>query len=138
MKRMWMAAAALAVAPLASAQDVTWKCDFKGTYTETGESEKKPFTWKVTWVEGEKQDKITGTTDEGGVKSKTSGVCNESTCTVDEVYADGTKFFWIGTYSDAETKNENVYVTSFKGTWGESPSDRKSGGAWSAKANCKR
>ncbi len=123
----------LASAPV-SAQ--TWKCDFKGSYTEDGE--KKAFTWKVTWVESESgSDKLTGTAVDADGRSSTVGTCDDMTCLITENAGDK-KYYWVGTYADAETKNENVYITTIKGTWGPSPSDRKSLGTWEAKADCKR
>lgn len=134
------AAAALAATP-AEAQ-VTWTCDFKGTYTESGDPAKHAFTWKVKWVEGDAEDKITGTMVEGAEKSTTTGTCGEKRCTIDETYTDGPekgkKYYWLGNYTDTETNDESVYMTDFKGTWGTSPTDRKSGGKWEAKANCKK
>lgn len=142
-KELTLAAMALLLLAQESsfAQTITWTCDFKGTYTE--DKEKNPFTWKVKWVESATaEDKITGTMDEGGEKSSTTGTCGEKTCRIDETYTDGPekgkKYFWLGNYTDTETNDENVYMTSFKGTWGSSPTDRKSGGTWEAKANCKK
>ena len=115
---------------------ITWSCNFSGSYTEG--SEKTAFTWNVKWVESDTtDDKLTGTASTDGVSSKTTGTCSENTCKIDEVFGDGKKFFWVGTYVDAEAKTENAYNTTFKGTWGPAPADRKSSGTWTAKAVCK-
>ncbi len=41
-----------------------------------------------------------------------------------------------GDFADAEIKDEDVHVTTIKGSWGASDSDRKSGGTWRAKGDC--
>ncbi len=142
MKNIILAGALLlaAIPGAAAAADVTWNCDFKGTYTEAGQAGKKDFKWKVKWIETESgTDKLTGTVDEEGYKSTSTGTCDAKTktCKIDESITSGEekgkKYYWSGTYSDAETKNPNVYITTMKGTWGESASDRKSGGTCCAR-----
>lgn len=118
----------------------TWNCDFKGQYVEKGET--VPFTWKVTWANTQGDNwKITGAAAEADAKSSTTGSCDAKTCKIDETYTagenKGKSFYWVGTYTDAETKNENVLITSFTGTFGPTDADRTSMGTWSAKADCK-
>ncbi len=84
---------------------------------------------------------MTGASVGSGAKSSTTGSCDDKTCNIYETYTDGPekgkKYFWTGTYADAKTKDPKVYVTTIKGTWGMSATDRKSGGTWEAKADCK-
>lgn len=132
----------LAQRPVA-AETINWKCDFKGTYTVKGESGTKSFTWNVSWTESDgKMDKVTGKSSEEGSTSTTVGTCDAKTCLITETYTSGEEkgkvYYWTGDYTDTETKDEDVYVTTIKGTWGPSASDRKSGGTWQAKADCKR
>jgi len=122
-----------------SAQE-TWKCEFKGTY-QNEEKQDVPFKWNVTWIGKDKAWTISGTSTEEGAGSTTTGTCDDKTCKIDETYTagpeSGKKYFWTGAYTDAETRSEDVYVTSFTGTYGNSDSDRTSGGAWRAQADCK-
>lgn len=119
---------------------VVWKCDFKGKYTEEGKD--TAFTWKVTWTEEGTNGKITGESTEEAQKSTTVGTCTGSTCKIDETYTAGENkgktFYWTGDFTDAATRNENVYVTTFKGKFGPSDTDRTSMGSWEASANCSR
>jgi len=118
-----------------------WKCDFKGKY-KNKDGQEVPFTWNVTWTETGETGTITGESTEAGAKSTTEGTCSTKNCKITETYTAGEdagkKYYWSGDYTDAATRNENVYVTSFKGTFGMSETDRTSGGEWSAQADCKR
>ncbi|MCE9596444.1 MAG: hypothetical protein K8S54_00600 [Spirochaetia bacterium] len=124
-----------------AAQAQVWKCDFKGSYTEKGTD--TPFKWNVTWsVMPDEKGTITGESTEEGAKSTTTGTCDAKSCKISETYTSGAEagksFYWLGNYTDAETQNENVLITTFSGTFGPSEADRTSGGTWSAKADCKR
>lgn len=124
-----------------AAQAQVWKCDFKGSYK--GPEGEVPFKWMVTWsVMPDEKGTITGESTEEGAKSTTTGTCDAKTCKITETYTAGADkgktYYWEGAYADAETANENVLITTFNGTYGMSETDRKSGGTWSAKADCKR
>jgi hypothetical protein len=126
--------AVFSMANLALAQQEVWDCTFKGTFTEAGETGE--FTWKVTWTGSEDTWLISGKTEE----SETKGTCNERTCKIEEKMiageSKGKTFYWIGTYTDEAGKSDDTSITKFTGTWGPSPTDRKSSGTWKAKATC--
>lgn len=143
MKKLIVIATVLAVAGMyckKSDQEV-WNCDFKGVYKvkETGESVN--FLWKVKWTGKGQNWKIEGTSDEGDAKSNTVGSCDERNCKITETYTSGPDkgkvYYWAGTYTDTDTANEKVTNSTFTGTFGNSDSDRTSGGTWNAAAACK-
>lgn len=145
-KILFLAVLALAMAnckPAAQpAATEVWKCDFKGSYKDKGGAA-VPFVWKVTWtVDKDEKGTIAGASTEEGAASTTEGTCDAKNCKITETYTSGEekgkKFYWSGDYTDSATGNENVLVTTFKGTYGLSESDRTSGGEWSAQADCKR
>ena len=145
MKRVLLACAVvlsvLPVQAMAAGAPEVWSCEFKGTWTEGASKSKGPFTWSVTWTETGKGWKMTGSsTDELG-KSSTTGTCDDATCAIAQTYTSGDlrgeTYYWAGSYVDADGKSDDTLVETFKGTWGESANDRKSGGTWQAKATCK-
>jgi len=139
-KIMFLAVLAFVVSCGKASAPETWNCDFKGMYKDADKKD-VPFNWKVTWVGKDKSWTINGTSTEEGASSKTTGTCDDKNCKIDEVYTsgpeNGKKYYWTGAYTDSETKSEDVYITAFKGTYGDSDSNRTNGGDWSASANCK-
>src|SRR5436190_834545 len=116
-----------------AAQTEVWKCDFKGSYK--GPEGEVPFSWKVTWTNTTGDNwTLDGASSEEGGKSSTKGTCDAKTCKINETYTagedKGKSYYWTGTYTDTETKQENVLVTAFMGTYGISDTDRTSGGSW--------
>ena len=123
-----------------SATPEIWKCDFNGTWTEDG----KPmgnFTWNITWDGEDDKWKVTGTSKDDLGTATTTGTCGDKNCSIKQLYTSGelkgSTYYWSGTYVDADGKTDDTLVETFKGTWGDAPTDRKNGGTWQAKAVCK-
>ena len=143
--KLLLGAALLMLLPLtsqvkASATPDIWNCSFNGTWTEDG----KPmgaFTWSVKWDGADDKWKVSGTSKDDLGTANTTGSCGEKTCKMSQTYTSGElkgkTYAWDGTYEDADGKTDDTLVETFKGTWGDSPTDRKNGGTWQAKAVCK-
>jgi hypothetical protein len=132
-----IAAAALCLlSGVAVAQQEVWACSFQGTWTQ-GSAPGGDFTWKVKWTGADGTWVISGRTED----SETKGTCDDTTCRIEEKFLTGPNkgetFYWFGRYTDEAGGAAGTTRTSFKGTWGPSPSDRKSGGTWQARATCK-
>lgn len=117
-----------------------WDCKFTGSYKEK-DGGVGSFTWNVVWAETGDTSVITGGGKDEGGESTANGTCVKHDCKISEEYTagkeKGKKGYWAFTYTDAETKNENVFVTVLTGTYGPSEADRTSLGALNAKADCK-
>jgi len=125
---------------VASGAAEVWKCDFKGTNTMNN-GDTAPFSWKVTWTETGDKSTITGQGQDVDGQSNTNGSCDGKKCKVHEEYISGSGkgkiYDWDFTYTDAETRNENVYVTTLSGTFA-SAKEKNDTGKLTAKADCKR
>lgn len=129
-----------AAAGAEAGKSTKWDCKFTGDYKEKDGSPGK-FTWNVVWTETGDTSVLTGTGKDEGGDSTANGTCEKHDCKVQEEYTSGSmkgkKGYWAFSYVDAETKDEKVFVTTLKGTYGPSETDRASLGALTAKADCK-
>lgn len=125
---------------VAAGKTAKWDCKFTGDYTEKGSSGGK-FTWNVIWAETGDNSVLTGTGKDDGGESTANGTCVKHECKISEEYTSGSlkgkKGYWAFSYVDAETKDEKVFVTTLKGSYGPSEADRTSLGTLTAKADCK-
>ena len=135
---MMVMAAGLTMAVPAQAE--TWSCDYDGSWSTFGNSDRGRFKWRMVWQSKTNGGwRVTGAYSDSYGQSVLEGNCNDRACMLKQVYQSGklagNEYFWKGRYSD-ESSGDAKTINRFEGTWGNSPS--ASDGEWKAIAVCTR